>query len=147
MTTAGRTPGHEGRRAGRTQAVFLLYQHDVTGLDLEELVRNAERERGKTIDDFTRALIDGVTVDQGAIDTLISAAADGWTADRIAPLERNIIRVAVHELLDWPEIPQAVSINEAVELTKLYCATEAPSFVNGVLGRIVRDLPAEELSA
>jgi N utilization substance protein B len=147
MTAAGRTPGHEGRRAGRTQAVFLLYQHDVTGLELEELVDNAERERGKAIDDFTRVLIDGVSVDRVAIDAMISAAAEDWTADRIAPLERNIIRVAVHELLDWPEIPSAVSINEAVELTKLYCATEAPAFVNGVLGRIVRDLPAAELSA
>jgi len=147
MSTAGRTPGQEGRRAGRTLAVFLLYQHDVTGLDIEALVDNAERERTRPIDDFTRALIDGVTVDRATIDTMISAAAEGWTAERIAPLERNILRVAVHELLDWPEIPPAVSINEAVELTKLYCGAEAPSFVNGVLGRISRDLPATELSA
>lgn len=147
MSTAGRTPGTEGRRAGRTQAVFLLYQQDVTGLPLEDLVANAERERGRPIDDFTRALIDGVTVDRPALDRMISDAAEGWTAERIAPLERNIIRVAIHELLDWPEIPPAVSMNEAVELTKLYCAAEAPSFVNGVLGRIARDLPASEMTA
>jgi len=147
MTSAGRTPGHEGRRAGRTQAVVLLYQHDVTRLDLSELVATAERERGRPIDDFTRALIDGVSVDRPTIDAMISGAADGWTADRIAPLERNIIRVAIHELLDWPEIPPAVSINEAVELTKTYCSAEAPGFVNGILGTIARQQPAQELSA
>lgn len=139
MSQAGRTPGHEGRRAGRTQAVVLLYQHDVTGLSLDDLVANLERDRGRPIDEFTRALIDGVSVDRDAIDAMISAAAEGWTADRLAPLERNILRVAVHELLDWPEIPAAVSINEAVELAKLYCGAEAPPFINGILGRIGRD--------
>ncbi len=147
MSDAGRTPGQEGRRAGRTQAVVLLYQHDVTGLTLDELVENLERDRGRPIDAFTRALIDGVSVDAVAIDALISAAAEGWTTDRIAPLERNILRVAVHELLDWPEIPAAVSINEAVELAKLYCGAEAPPFVNGILGRIARDARPSEGTA
>lgn len=147
MSVAGRTPGHEGRRAGRTQAVVLLYQQDVTGLTLDELVGNLERDRGRPIDAFTRALIDGVSVDSAAIDALISAAAEGWTTDRIAPLERNILRVAVHELLDWPEIPAAVSINEAVELAKLYCGAEAPPFVNGILGRIARDARPSEATA
>jgi len=147
MSEAGRTPGHEGRRAGRTQAVVLLYQHDLTELPMEELIANVERDRGRPIDEFTRALVDGVSVDTASIDALISAAAEGWTADRLAPLERNILRVAVHELLDWPEIPAAVSINEAVELAKVYCGTEAPSFINGILGRIGREARASELSA
>ena len=147
MSGAGRTPGHEGRRAGRTQAVVLLYQHDVTGLPMDELVANLERDRGRPIDAFTRALVDGVSVDRTGIDAMISAAAEGWTADRIAPLERNILRVAVHELLDWPEVPAAVSINEAVELAKLYCGAEAPPFINGVLGRIARDARPTEVDA
>ncbi len=147
MTGAGRTPGHEGRRAGRTQAVVLLYQHDLTDLALEELIDNLERDRGRPIDDFTRALVDGVSVDPASLDAMISAAAEGWTADRLAPLERNILRVAVHELLDWPEIPAAVSINEAVELAKIYCGTEAPPFINGILGRIAREVRAPEVSA
>jgi len=147
MSDAGRTPGQEGRRAGRTQAVVLLYQHDVTGLAMDELVANLERDRGRPIDGFTRALVDGVSVDRVAIDAMITGAAEGWTADRIAPLERNILRVAVHELLDWPEVPVAVSINEAVELAKLYCGAEAPPFVNGVLGRIARDARPTEVDA
>lgn len=141
-----RLPGREGRRAGRTQAVVLLYQHDVTGLPVEELVDNAERERGRPIDQFTRALVDGVSVDAAAIDAMISDAAAGWTIDRIAPLERNILRVAVHELLDWPEVPAAVAINEAIELAKIYCGTEAPAFVNGILGTIARDVRASEVA-
>ncbi|MFN8111491.1 MAG: transcription antitermination factor NusB [Thermoleophilia bacterium] len=134
----------EGRRKSRRAAVVVLYQHDVTGLPIEELIVNAERERGGTIDDFTRALIDGVSVDTAHIDGLITGAADDWTADRIAPLERNILRVAVHEILDHPEIPAAVSINEAVEHAKTFCAAEAPAFVNGVLGRIAREVRLDE---
>lgn len=128
----------EGRRAARRQAVFLLYQRDVTGLSLEELRANARRERGATIDDFTLALIEGVEVDRDHLDSLITGAAEGWTADRIAPLERNILRVAVHELLDWEDTPAAVAIAEAVQLAKTYCGAEAPGFVNGILGAIGR---------
>jgi N utilization substance protein B len=145
VSPASPTPGTEGRRAARTQAVVLLYQHDVTELPVEDLVANAQRERGRPIDDFTRALLEGVSADPGSLDRMITEAAEGWTADRLAPLERNILRVAVHELLDWPEIPAPVSINEAVELAKTYCGTEAPAFVNGILGRIAREVRGTEV--
>ncbi len=131
-----------GRRAARRQAVFLLYQHDVTGLDLEQLERNAERD-GTPVDPFARGLLEGVAADPAYLDELITGAAEGWTADRLAPLERNILRVAIHEILNWPDIPPAVSINEAVDLAKRYCQTEAPGLVNGILGRIVTDHPEE----
>lgn len=127
-----------GRRAARRQAVILLYQRDVTGLSLEELERNARRE-GTPVDPFARALVEGVAADTASLDALITGAAEGWTAERLAPLERNILRVAVHELLDWPEIPTAVSINEAVGLAKRYCQAEAPGLVNGILGRIAAE--------
>jgi N utilization substance protein B len=145
VSAASPTPGTEGRRAARTQAVVLLYQHDVTELPVEELVATAERERRRPIDDFTRALLEGVAADPATLDRMITGAAEGWTADRLAPLERNILRVAVHELLDWPEIPAPVSINEAVELAKTYCGTEAPAFVNGILGRIAREVRGTEI--
>lgn len=131
-------PTAEGRRAARRQAVFMLYQRDVTGLELRELEANAHRERGRPVDEFTRALVEGVSVDTDHLDGLISGAAEGWTADRIAPLERNILRVATHELLDYPETPPAVAIAEAVQLAKTYCGSEAPGFVNGILGNIAR---------
>jgi transcription antitermination factor NusB len=132
------TEPERGRRAARRHAVILLYQHDVTGLGTEELERNAERD-GAAVDPFTRALVEGVAADTGSLDRLITEAAEGWTAERLAPLERNILRVAVHELLDWPDIPPAVSIDEAVELAKRYCQPEAAALVNGILGRIARE--------
>lgn len=127
-----------GRRAARRQAVFLLYQHDVTGLGFDDLERNAERD-GTPVDPFARALMEGVAADPSFLDGLITGAAEGWTAERLAPLERNILRVAIHEILDWPDIPAAVSINEAVDLAKRYCQTEAPGLVNGILGRIATE--------
>jgi len=127
-----------GRRAARRQAVILLYQRDVTGLPLEELEANAARE-GSPVDPFARALMEGVAVDTASLDRLITDAAEGWTAERLAPLERNILRVAVHELLDWPDIPAAVSINEAVDLAKRYCQADASGLVNGILGRIAAE--------
>ncbi|HMN99480.1 MAG TPA: transcription antitermination factor NusB [Miltoncostaeaceae bacterium] len=127
-----------GRRAARRQAVILLYQHDVTGLPLEDLEANLERD-GTPLDPFARALTEGVSADPASLDELITGAAEGWTAERLAPLERNILRVAVHELLDWPDIPAAVSINEAVDLAKRYCQVEAAGLVNGILGRIAAE--------
>ncbi len=127
-----------GRRAARRQAVVLLYQHDVTGLGLEELERNTERD-GTPVDPFARALMEGVASDPASLDALITEAAEGWTAERLAPLERNILRVAVHEILDWPDIPAAVSINEAVDMAKRFCGTQAPGLVNGILGRIAAE--------
>jgi N utilization substance protein B len=127
-----------GRRAARRQAVILLYQHDVTGLPFDALEENAARDDAP-LDPFARALIDGVASDTARLDDLITHAAEGWTAERLAPLERNILRVAVHEILDRPDIPTAVSINEAVDLAKRFCQAEAPGLVNGILGRIASE--------
>ena len=109
-----------------------LYQADVTGRPAPDLV-----ERGAA--PFTRELVEGVESERHELDDSIARHATGWSLDRIAPLERNILRVAVHELLDWPDIPTAVSINEAVDLAKRYCQAEAPGLVNGILGRIAAD--------
>lgn len=129
----------ESRRDARRQAVFLLYQHEVTGLPMAELVDNAERDRGFGLNDFTREVVDGVGSTRERIDPLIDAASSGWSVERIAPLERSILRVAVHEMLDREDIPAAVAIDEAVELAKRYCQADAGPFVNGVLGAIARE--------
>ena len=128
----------ESRMAARRQAVFLLYQRDVTGLPAGELEDNAERERGRALDAYTREVVGGVIEEIATIDEAIDHAASGWSVERIAPLERNILRVAVHELRSRPDIPTAVAIDEAVEMAKRYCQADAPGFVNGVLGTVVR---------
>jgi transcription antitermination protein NusB len=110
----------------RRDAVFALYQHEVTGRPLEGLLEDAKP--------FTRDLaleVSGRTIE---LDELIAAHSKGWSLDRIAPLERNIMRVALYEAANSEDVPVEVAIDEAVELAKQYCGADAPGFVNGILG-------------
>jgi N utilization substance protein B len=121
-----------GRSDQRRAAVFALYQHDLTGRPLSELVpRDASP--------FTKELVDGTEAEREALDALIERHAVGWTLDRIAPLERSILRVALHEMRSREDIPAEVAIDEAVEAAKELCSAEAPSFVNGILGAAQRE--------
>ena len=116
----------------RRAAVVVLYQQDVTGRPLDELVaRDAPL--------FTRELVEGVDFEREEIDALIERHAEGWSLDRIAPVERNILRVALEELLHRPDVPAEVAIDEAVEAAKELCGADAPGFVNGILGTIHRE--------
>jgi transcription antitermination protein NusB len=118
------------RRADqRRAAVVALYQHDVTGRPLSELIP----PRAST---FTRELAEGVLATQGELDVLIERHARNWTLDRIAPLERAILRVALYEMLHRADVPDEVAIDEAVEAAKELCAAEAGGFVNGILGAV-----------
>jgi transcription antitermination protein NusB len=112
--------------------VVALYQSDVTGRPAPELV-----ERDATA--FTRELVEGVEAEREALDESIAKHATGWSLDRIAPLERNILRVAVHEMRTRPDVPMEVAIDEAVEAAKELCGTDAPGFINGVLGAVQRE--------
>src|SRR3954447_12059179 len=116
----------------RRAAVVALYQHDVTGRPLTEVVpRDASL--------FTKELVEGVEVEQEDIDALIERYSEGWTLDRIAPVERSILRVALHEMLHRTDVPDEVAIDEAVEAAKELCSAEAPRFVNGILGAAERE--------
>ena len=116
----------------RRAAVVALYQYDVTDRPLGELVpRDASA--------FTRELIEGTAAEMPELDPLIERHSVGWTLDRIAPLERNIMRVALFELLRRDDVPAEVAIDEAVEAAKELCGAEAPGFVNGVLGAVQRE--------
>ncbi len=110
----------------RRDAVFALYQRDAAGRPLDELLSGAKP--------FTRELAEGVVAQQAELDAEISAHSRGWTIDRIAPLERNIMRVALFEVHHREDVPTEIALDEAVNLAKEYCGKEAPGFVNGVLG-------------
>jgi transcription antitermination protein NusB len=116
----------------RRAAVVALYQADVTARPVDELV-----DRDAT--PFTRELVQGVDGERDALDALIERHAVGWALDRIAPLERNILRVALYELLRRRDVPVEVAIDEAVEAAKELCSAEAPAFVNGILGAVQRE--------
>ena len=112
--------------------MFALYQAEVTDRPAEQLLdRNATA--------FTRELVDGTERDRAQLDALIERYAKGWSLDRIAPLERNIMRVALHELLHRADVPAEVAIDEAVEAAKELCSADAPGFVNGILGAVERE--------
>jgi transcription antitermination protein NusB len=116
----------------RRAAAVALYQEDVTRRPATELL-----ERDAT--PFTRELVEGVESEREALDVLIERHSEGWALDRIAPLERNILRVALYELLHRRDVPAEVAIDEAVEAAKELCGTEAPGFVNGILGAVHRE--------
>jgi N utilization substance protein B len=116
----------------RRAAVVALYQRDVTGRPLEELIpRDASA--------FTKELIEGTEREQDALDAVIERHAVGWTLDRIAPLERSILRVALHEMQSREDVPVEVAIDEAIEAAKELCSADAPKFVNGILGAAERE--------
>jgi transcription antitermination protein NusB len=115
----------------RRDAVFASYQRDVTGRPLAELVADAKP--------LTRELAEGVDENREELDeTLAEHLRGGWTIDRIAPLDLNVMRVALFEIEEG-ETPFEVAIDEAVEIAKEYCGADAPGFINGVLGAIVRE--------
>jgi N utilization substance protein B len=118
------------RRADqRRAAVVALYQHEVTGRSVDDVLPDKSSS-------FTRELIDGVLQHQEELDVLIERHARGWTLDRIAPLERSILRVSLYEMLHRADVPDEVAIDEAVEAAKELCAAEAAGFVNGILGAV-----------
>ena len=121
------------RRQARRQALFLLYQWDLAGGATEMGAHYAGE-----IDSWARALAEETAAAAPAIDERITAAAEGWTADRLGAVERNILRLAVYEL-ETGSVPLEVAIDEAVTLAKRYATEEAGRLVNGILGRIARE--------
>ena len=120
-----------GRRAARRTALFVLYQWDVTGQPLASLYEGE-------VDPFARETAEAVVAQAAELDRRITEAAEGWTSDRLGTIERNILRIALHEL-DGDEVPDEVAIDEAVTLAKRYATDDAARLVNGILGRIVRE--------
>jgi N utilization substance protein B len=127
------------RSEQRKAAVFALYQHDLTGVPLAEaLGRNASL--------LTLALAHAAADKAEELDEVIDRHAHGWSVQRIQPLERSIMRVALIEMLhpdvapgDTP-IPAEGAIEEAIESAKTFCGSDAPAFVNGVLAAVLREL-------
>ncbi len=124
------------RSEQRRDAVFALYQHEVTGRPLGELLGDAKP--------FTRELAEQVEASRPELDELISRHSQNWSLSRIAPLERSILRTALYEALHREDIPVEVAIDEAVELAKEYCGADAPGFVNGILGAALEERGAVE---
>ena len=119
------------RRQARRQALMLLYQWDLSGQPIGS-------QYGERIDQWALELADDVAARAEELDARITAASEGWTADRLGAVERSALRVAIHEL-ETGAVPAEVAINEAVAFAKRYASEEGARLVNGILGRIQRE--------
>ncbi len=118
----------------RRDAVFALYQREVTGRPLDEQLAGAKP--------FTVELAEGADAELDSLDSEIGRLSQGWALDRIAALERSIMRVSLYEMRHG--LPPEVAIDEAVNMAREYCGAEAPGFVNGILGSAARELEAAQ---
>jgi N utilization substance protein B len=143
-------PRRESRHAAREAAVQMLYQWEVGRLSMVEVVSTywtpglaAEEPMGEELRAFATSLARGVADHVGRIDPLIAAAAEHWRIERMAVMDRIILRLAVYEFLEQPETPGRVVINEALELARTFSTDEAVKFINGILDGIRRTLQRE----
>jgi transcription antitermination protein NusB len=129
------------RSRGREVALQVLYQVEQNAsVPLPEVRRFIQRRLlgDRKLCDFTEGLITGVKQNQVQIDALISEAADNWRLDRMAAIDRNILRLGAYEMMFCDEIPARVAINEALELAKRYSTAQSSRFVNGILDRVLQ---------
>ena len=127
------------RTRGREIALQALYQLDLnTGQAPADLTQFIERrlKAEPKLWDFARGLVKGVRDNQTKIDSAITTVAENWRIDRMAAIDRNILRLGAYELLCCVDIPDKVAINEALELAKRYSTAQSSKFVNGVLDRM-----------
>ncbi|MEW6338099.1 MAG: transcription antitermination factor NusB [Acidobacteriota bacterium] len=127
------------RRRGRELAVQMLYQHELAGTDFERIIAGFEdlEEAPPAAKEFAIVLVRGVLHRRDQIDAALGSQADHWRLDRMAAVDRNILRLAIFELLHHPDTPPAVVIDEAVELAKRFGSERSSQFVNGVLDGFV----------
>jgi N utilization substance protein B len=126
-------PKQTGRRAARREALFVLYQWDLTGRPIES--------QPEEIDPFARELAEAVVGHEPELDRRIDEVSEGWPADRLGVLERNILRIGIAEL-EGDTVPPEVAIAEAVALAKRYASPEAARLVNGILARVAEEQAA-----
>jgi len=128
-----------GRRHARMIALQALYEMDLTKHTPEYVLgcRLKEHPLPRAGIDFAFELVEGVLDNRPRIDGLVGELAPEWPVDQIAVVDRNVLRIAIYEILCTPDTPAKVVINEAVELAKLFGSDSSPRFVNGVLGSLV----------
>ena len=133
------------RRESREQILQLLFETEFQGQKLpEEIYRLAVEDREIPADAYISEVYFGVLEQKEKIDAYISKYSRGWSIDRIAPVPRNILRIAVFEMLMRQDIPARVAINEALELAKKYDEEKAKVFVNGILNSVKDELERQE---
>jgi transcription antitermination protein NusB len=134
-------------REAAMQALYLCdaqgsFSHETADLFSSHFVRiglndDGENTTPRESDPFYREIVDGVLSNREAIDSAIGLASRNWSIARMALVDRNILRVAVYEILYRADVPKKVAINEAIEIAKEFASPEGPTFINGVLDKVV----------
>lgn len=134
------------RRKARESALQMLYQMDMSGQDLNEVLANSDvlKKLDADVRQFTQALVKGVVSDLGEIDKLIALHSTNWKLSRMAAVDKNILRMAVFELKSFSDIPVKVTINEAVEIAKRFGSSDSGAFVNGILDNIASGIKKDK---
>lgn len=127
------------RREAREKALFYLYQSDLLKMNVDELIQKDLKYK-KEIDQFTLKLINGVKNNLDSLNEIINTYSTNWQMDRMSILDRNMLRIALYELIYEQEIPLKVTINEAIEISKKYGDEESGKFINGILGKAIEKI-------
>jgi N utilization substance protein B len=125
------------RRKARKRAVDILYEADIRSIDPVAMLADRIGAPGlPPVQDYTVTLVEGVAAHQARIDDVLAEHSEGWSLPRMPAVDRAVLRMGLYELLWATDVPDAVVIDEAVELAKTLSTDDSPRFVNGVLGRI-----------
>jgi N utilization substance protein B len=129
------------RRQARERALQVLFQVDVGGADPDVALRLMDEDFGNLTksDDFAKRLVYGVMEHLEPLDRIISNVSNDWSLNRIARVDKSIMRLALFEMLYCDDIPSNVSVNEAVEMGKIYGGDDSGKFINGILGKVLEN--------
>jgi N utilization substance protein B len=129
----------DARSKARKRALDILFEADQRGLDPLKLIadRLARGNEGAVLAEYSITLVEGVVEQSERIDELLATYSHGWTIDRMPAVDRAVLRIGTWELLFNDQVPDAVAIDEAVELARMLSTDDSPGFVNGLLGRLL----------
>ncbi len=130
------------RTKARKRALDVLFESEVRGLDLDGTLQQRIDTAEHPVNEYTLTLVRGVTEHRTRIDDLLASYAEGWTLDRMPAVDRNVLRLGVYEILYVDDVPDAVAVSEAIGLVRDLSTDESPTYVNGILGAIVRNKPS-----
>jgi N utilization substance protein B len=132
------------RSKARKRALDVLFEADIRGRDaVETLGEWAERD-DPPVPEYSHALVAGVSAHRERIDAVLSDYAGDWPLERMPTVDRTILRLAAYELMFCPDVPDAVAIDEAIELAKSLSTDDSPAFINGILAKVLTAKPVED---
>ncbi|HEX6328448.1 MAG TPA: transcription antitermination factor NusB [Jiangellaceae bacterium] len=130
------------RSKARKRALDILFEAEMQGVEVSATLARRLASADPPLNEYTISLVEGIIAHRERIDELLSTYAVGWTLDRMPAVDRNVLRIGVFEIVYRDDVPDAVAINEAVNLVHDLSTDDSPGFVNGLLGRIAEVKPS-----